>query len=67
MAALSVFLMHRIRQKIRGIKFSSIARPLYWGKIFAKFNFANGVRSSPGSSRIMRMRIRTYGVPRSTI
>ena len=39
---------------------------MYWGKIFAKFNFANRVRSPPpGSSgwsgrayRIMRMRIR---------
>ena len=37
---------YRIRQKIRGIKFSPIARPLYWGKIFAKFNFANHVRST---------------------
>ena len=38
-------ILYRIRQKIRGIKFSPIARPLYWGKIFAKFNFANRVRS----------------------
>ena len=65
---------YRIRQKIRGIKFSPIARPLYWGKIFAKFNFANHVRSTlqevvggGRAYRIMRMRIRTYGVPRSTI
>jgi len=36
---------YRIRQKIRKIKFSPIACPLYWGKIFAKFNFANRVRS----------------------
>ena len=38
--------MYRIRQKICGIKFSPIASPLYWGKIFTKFNFANRVRST---------------------
>ena len=37
---------YRIQQKIRGIKFSPIAHPLYWGEIFAKFNFANRVRST---------------------
>ena len=65
---------YRIRQKIRGIKFSPIDHPLYWGKIFTKFNFTNRVRSTlqevVGGGRayhIMRMRIRTYGVPRSTI
>ena len=65
-------LLYRIRQKIRWIKFSPIARPLYWGKIFAKFNFANRIRSplqvlvgGARAYRIMRMRIHTHGVPRS--
>ena len=58
--------MYRIRQKIRGIKFSPIASPLYWGKIFTKFNFANRVRSTlqevvggGRAYRIMHMRIRS--------
>ena len=61
-------------KKICRIKFSPIAHPLYWGKIFAKFNFANRVRSTlqevvggGRAYRIMRVHIRTYGVPRSTI
>ena len=56
---------YRIRQKIRGIKFSPIAHPLYWGKIFTKFNFANRIRSplqevAGGGQeyRIVRMHIR---------
>ena len=56
---------YRIRQRIRGIKFSPISRPLYWGKIFAKFNFANRVRSplqevvgGARAYRIMHVRIR---------
>ena len=64
-------LKYRIGQKIRGIKFSPIAHPLYWSKIFAKFNFANRVRSTlqevVGGGRAYRKRIRTYGVPRSMI
>ena len=58
--------IYRIRQKIRRIKFSPIARPFYWGKIFAKFNFANRVRSTlqkvmggGRAYRIMRMHIRS--------
>ena len=57
---------YRIRQKIRGIKFSPTTRPLYWGKIFAKFNFANRLCSTlqevvggGRAYRIMRMRIRS--------
>ena len=53
---------YRIRQSIHGIKFSPKARPLYWGKIFAKLNFANRVRSplqevvgGARAYRIMRM------------
>ena len=59
-------MLYRIRQKIRGIKFSPIACPLNWGKIFAKFNFANRLRSTlqevvggGQAYRIMRMRIRS--------
>ena len=51
-----------------------MARHLYWGKSFAKFNFANCIRSTLQevvggglAYRIMHMRIRTYEVPRSMI
>ena len=58
-------MLYRIRQKIRGIKFSPIACPLYWGKIFAKFNFANCLRSTlqevVGGGRAYRIML--MGIP----